>query len=157
MLRRDVEGHFVFVPAPLLGEGADALVYPFVAVDFVFARPARGAGRGGDGREGAVEGGGFAGCAGRGEWEGIWSVECEGAEGSRVQGRGEHNETVCALVYPGPLEWREFVGGYEACVSAVSSAERVACGGLEVALCDYHFGGVDGVCRGGDGRLPWVW
>lgn len=33
MLRRLVAGHFVFVLAALLGEGADALVDPFVAVD----------------------------------------------------------------------------------------------------------------------------
>lgn len=111
VLRRNVEGHLMFVPAPLLGEGADALVHPFVTVDFVFASPARGAGRGGDGREGAVEGGRFAGCVGRGQWEGIWGVECEGAEGNRVQRCGENDESVCSLVYSGPLEWREFVGG----------------------------------------------
>lgn len=111
VLRRNVERHLVLVPAPLLGEGADALVHPFVAVDFVFAGPARGAGRGGDGREGAIEGGRFAGCVGRGQWEGIWGVECEGPEGNRVQRCGENDETVCSLVHSGSLKGREFVSG----------------------------------------------
>lgn len=101
----------MFVPAPLLGEGADALVYPFVAVDLVLARPARGARRGGDGREVTVERGRFPGCAGRCDREGIWGVECEGPKGNRVQDGGENDESICSLAYPGSLEKRKFVGG----------------------------------------------
>jgi hypothetical protein len=112
MLRRDIEGHLVFIPASLLGESADALVDPFVAVDFILSGSAGGAGGCGDRRErAAIEGGWFAGCAWRSEGEGVWGVECERAEGSGVQGCGEDDETICSLVYAWPLEGREFVGG----------------------------------------------